>query len=208
MSGCHDHGCSTDPSHDPAYRRVLWLALGLNAAMFLVELSAGLAAGSLSLQADALDFLGDAANYGVSLSVLGLALGWRARAALVKALSMGGFGLYVLGRAVAELFGGAAPEPITMGVVGSLALATNVGVALLLYRHRNGDSNRRSVWLCSRNDALSNIAVLFAAAGVFGTGTNWPDLAVAAVMAGLALSSAVQVARHALHELTPHPATR
>ena len=208
MSGCHDHdhGCSADLSHEPTYRRVLWWALGLNLAMFVVEIAAGLAAGSLSLQADALDFLGDALNYGVSLSVLSLALAWRARASLLKALSMGGFGIYVLGRAVVALFTGGVPEPITMGVVGSLALAVNVGVALMLYRYRNGDSNRRSVWLCSRNDALSNLAVLGAALGVFGTGSNLPDLAVAAVMAGLALSSAYQVARHARHELILHPA--
>jgi len=206
MSACHDHGCGAELAHDAGYRRILWIALCLNAAMFLVELAAGLAAGSLSLQADALDFLGDAANYGVSLSVLSLALAWRARAALVKALSMGSFGFYVLGRAAAELFGGTPPEPITMGAVGTLALATNLGVALLLYRHRNGDSNRRSVWLCSRNDALSNLAVLLAALGVFGTGSNLPDLAVAAVMAGLALSSAYQVARHARGELVPQPA--
>lgn len=203
MSGCHDHlhGCAGETSQDPAYRRVLWIALGLNAAMFLVELAAGLAAGSLSLQADALDFLGDAANYGVSLSVLGLALAWRARAALLKALSMGAFGVYVLARAGWALFDGTVPEPMTMGVVGALALATNVGVAAMLYRHREGDSNRRSVWLCSRNDALSNIAVMLAAAGVFGTGSNWPDLAVACVMACLALSSAIQVTRQAAGEL-------
>lgn len=203
MTGRHDqhHGCASDVSHDPAYRRVLWIALGLNAAMFLVELSAGLAAGSLSLQADALDFLGDAANYGVSLSVLGLALAWRARAALLKALSMGAFGVYVLARAGWSLVDGTVPEPLTMGAVGALALVTNIGVAAMLYRHRDGDSNRRSVWLCSRNDALSNIAVMLAAAGVFGTGSNWPDLAVACVMACLALSAAIQVTRQAVGEL-------
>ncbi|WP_119418171.1 cation transporter [Desertibaculum subflavum] len=202
MSACCDHGHDhgPPPSSD-RYRLILWVALIANAAMFVVELAAGLAAGSVSLQADALDFFGDAANYAVSLAVLGMALAWRARASLVKSASMAAFGIWVLGQAAFNLATGVVPEPMTMGVVGTAALAVNIGVALLLYRYREGDSNMRSVWLCTRNDALGNIAVLAAALGVFGTGAGWPDLIVAGAMAALALTSSVQVTRHALQEL-------
>ena len=203
-AGCchHDHGHDHGPGPSAGrYRTILWIALVANAAMFVIELAAGLAAGSVSLQADALDFFGDAVNYGVSLAVLGMALAWRARASLLKSLSMALFGVWVLGRAGLNLATGVVPEPMTMGVVGTAALAVNIGVALLLYRYREGDSNMRSVWLCTRNDALGNIAVLAAALGVFGTGAGWPDLIVATVMALLALSSSVQVTRHALQEL-------
>lgn len=183
------------------YRRVLWVALLLNAAMFGVELVAGWQAGSLSLLADAIDFAGDALNYGVSLAVLAAALQWRARAAVLKALSMMGFGLYVLGSAVWALWHGQPPEPLTMGVVAALALVTNVGVAAMLYAFREGDANMRSVWLCSRNDAIGNVAVMLAAAGVFGTGAAWPDLLVAGLMAALALHGGWQVLRLARGEL-------
>jgi Co/Zn/Cd efflux system component len=189
------------PSASPDYRRVLWIALIVNAVMFAVEAGAGLAAGSVSLQADALDFLGDAANYGLSLSVLSLALVWRARAALVKGISMGLFGIWVIGAAIANVLGDAMPHAPTMGVVGFLALIANVGVALMLYRYREGDANMRSVWLCTRNDAIGNAAVMVAALGVFGTGTLWPDIAVAAVMASLALSASYLTIRSALAEL-------
>lgn len=184
-----------------AYRRVLWIALFVNAAMFAIEAVAGMAAGSVSLQADALDFFGDAANYALSLSVLSLALVWRARAALVKGVSMGLFGVWVLGAGAYNVVAGATPSAITMGAVGFLALVANVGVATMLYRYREGDANMRSVWLCSRNDAIGNAAVMVAALGVFGTGTLWPDIAVAAVMAGLALSAAVETVRSAALEL-------
>ena len=203
-AGCchHDHGHDHGEAQSIGrYRTILWIALIANAAMFVIELGAGLAAGSVSLQADALDFFGDAANYGVSLAVLGMALAWRARASLLKSVSMALFGVWVLGRAALNLATGVVPEPITMGVVGTAALVVNIGVALLLYRYREGDSNMRSVWLCTRNDALGNLAVLAAAFGVFGTGAGWPDLIVASVMALLALSSSAQVARHALQEL-------
>jgi len=207
MTGCceHDHG-APPATEDHAYRRVLWIALVLNAAMFVVEIAAGLASGSASLKADAVDFLGDAANYGVSLFVLGAAAGWSSRAALLKGISMAAFGLYVLGDAAVKMFTGIVPEPLTMGIVGTAALAVNVGVAVLLYRHRDGDANRRSVWLCTRNDTISNIAVLLAASGVVASGTGWPDFAVAAVMAGLALTSARSIIFHALDELR-RPAT-
>ena len=199
---CHDHASSApSAAADRPYRRVLWLALVLNAAMFVVEIGAGAAAQSVALWADALDFLGDAATYGITLVVLGMAIRWRARAALLKGASMGLFGLWVIGAAASNALAGTVPEAPVMGLIGLLALAVNVGVAIMLYRHRGGDANRRSVWLCSRNDALGNIAVVLAAAGVAGTGTGWPDIAVAAVMAALALSSSVLVIRQAMGEL-------
>ncbi len=201
----HHHGPALAPGAPvPAgYRAALWIALALNAGMFALEIGAGLASGSVSLLADAIDFFGDAANYGVSLAVLSFAVVWRTRTALLKAASMIVFGLAVGAHALWSAFAGATPEPVTMGAVGLLALAVNVGVALLLYRFRDGDANMRSVWLCTRNDAIGNLAVLGAAVGVFGTGTRWPDLAVAGVMAGLALTAGVSVWRHARRELAP-----
>jgi Co/Zn/Cd efflux system component len=184
---------------------VLWTALVINVVMFVVELAAGLRADSVSLLADAVDFFGDALNYGVSLLVLGMALRWRARAALLKGLTMGIFGVLVLGKSAWTIASGSVPEPITMGAIGSLALLANVSVALMLYAWREGDANMRSVWLCSRNDAISNLAVMAAAVGVFGTGSAWPDLAVAAVMAVLALTAARSVLAQARLELQPDP---
>lgn len=202
---CHTDTCSTETAAnaalDPRWRRALWIALVVNAAMFVVELAAGLQAGSVSLLADAIDFAGDAVNYGLSLAVLSMAVVWRSRAAWIKGASMFGYGLFVLGKAAWVLRSGSVPEPLTMGAVAFAAMLANVGVAVLLYTWRNGDANMRSVWICSRNDALSNVAVMLAAAGVFGTGSAWPDLAVAAVMAGLALTGGAQVMRHARSEL-------
>lgn len=191
------------PPDRPAYRRVLWIALAVNAAMFVAELVAARASGSVSLLADSIDFFGDAGNYALSLAVVGMALGVRARVALFKALCMGGFGVFVLGMALWRLRGGEPPQSLTMGAVGFVALLANAGVALLLYRFRTGDANMRSVWLCSRNDALGNLAVMLAALGVFGTGSAWPDLAVAGIMATLALTGAASVVRHAREELRP-----
>lgn len=189
------------PHNDPRWRRVLWLALAINAAMFAVEMVAAFAADSRALQADSLDFLGDAANYAISLAVAGMALAWRARAALAKAATMLAFGVWVLGSAIHGSLAGANPQAETMGTIGGLALAANVLVALMLFRYRSGDANMRSVWVCSRNDALGNIAVLGAALGVFGTGQAWPDLAVAAIMAGLAIWGSLEVFRQARQEL-------
>lgn len=203
---CHGH-CSHDapPAESivnlARYRRVLWTALALNAAMFFVELLAGAQAGSLSLLADAIDFAGDALNYGVSLAVLASALAFRAKAAAIKALSMMGFGVYVLGNALWSLWHGAPPNALTMGAVALLALAVNVGVAVMLYAFREGDANMRSVWLCSRNDAIGNVAVMLAALGVFGTGSAWPDLLVAGLMAALALNGGWAVWRQARREM-------
>ncbi len=187
--------------NDPRWRRVLWIALIANLAMFAVEIGTGVASDSRALQADALDFLGDAANYAISLGVAGMALAWRARAALAKGLTMFSFGLWVAGSAVWALTAGSAPEPVTMGLVGIVALLVNVAIAIMLYRYRSGDANMRSVWICSRNDAIGNIAVLAAALGVFGTGSAWPDLLVAAIMAALAIVGGWQVIREASSEL-------
>ncbi len=197
-SDCH----APDPQRGNAgYRRVLWAVLAINAAMFFIEIGAGLAAGSASLQADALDFLGDAGNYAISLIVVGMALRYRATAALVKGATMGLFGLWVVGVTVWLGAQGTLPQAFTMGGVGVAALVANAASFALLWVYRTGDANMRSAWICTRNDVMGNIAVLGAALGVFGTGSGWPDLVVAAVMACLALQGAAVVVRQALGEL-------
>ncbi|OCK59528.1 cation transporter [Bradyrhizobium sp. LMTR 3] len=190
---------------NPAYRRVLWVVLGINAAMFLAEVGAGLAAGSASLQADALDFLGDAGNYAISLFVVGMALRYRASAALAKGATMGAFGLWVIAMAIWHAAQGTLPSAFTMGAIGVMALAANVASFGLLWAYRNGDANMRSAWICTRNDVLGNLAVLLAALGVFGTGTGWPDVIVASCMAGLALQGAFVVVRQSAGELKAQP---
>ena len=206
MSAC-DCGtaCRTAPTH-PGYRRALWVALVLNALMFGVELVSSFKAESVSLLADAIDFLGDAGNYAVALFVLGLAPVWRSRSALWKGWVMAGYGVFVLARSAWQWTAGIVPEPFIMTGVSLLALAVNLGVAALLYVHRMGDAQARSVWLCSRNDALGNLAVILAAGGVWATGEGWPDIAVALVLGGLGLSSGVSVIRHARAELRTQPA--
>jgi Co/Zn/Cd efflux system component len=186
---------------DVRYRRVLWAVLAINVAMFAIEVAAGLAAGSASLQADALDFLGDAGNYAISLFVVGMALRYRATAALLKGATMGVFGLWVLGVTAWHIWHGTLPEALTMGAVGTAALLANAASFGLLWAYRAGDSNIRSAWICARNDVLGNLAVLLAALGVFGTGTGWPDLIIAGAMAVLALQGAALVVKHALSEL-------
>jgi Co/Zn/Cd efflux system component len=198
-----DNCCDPIPGQlqDPRYRRVLWFALVINAAMFMIEALAGLSAGSVSLQADALDFFADAGNYGITLFVIGMTLRYRALAALMKGATMGVFGVWVIGATIWQAVHGALPRAGTMGTVGFFALAANAVVFAMLWAYRSGDSNRRSVWLCSRNDVIGNLAVLLAALGVFGTGTGWPDFVVAAVMAVFALQGAWRVIRLALVEL-------
>ena len=202
MAGCGECCAVTQAPNDRRWRRALWIALGINAGMFAGEMAAGLAANSQALQADALDFFGDAANYAISLGVAGMALVWRARAALVKGATLGLLGLYVLVTTIWAVWSGNLPRAEWMGGVGLLALATNGAVALMLYRFRAGDANMRSVWICSRNDAIGNVAVVLAAAGVFGTGTPWPDLIVAGVMAALGISGGFQIVLQARAELT------
>ena len=190
-----------DKKRDAAYRRVLWTVLAINAAMFAVEVVAGLAAGSASLQADSLDFLGDAANYTISLLVVGMALRYRAGAALAKGATMGMFGVWVVETVIWHILHGTLPSAFAMGTVGAAALVANAASFGLLWAYRHGDANMRSAWICTRNDVLGNLAVLLAAAGVFGTGTGWPDIVVATIMSLLAIQGAVVVVRHASGEL-------
>ena len=202
MSHDHDHCHVPPPPRDNlSYRRVLWIALVANVVMFGVEVVASAFSGSTALAADAADFLGDSANYALSLGALAVGGAWLSRVALLKGAAMSVYGIAVLAYAAWRAWLGVPPEAMTMGVVGLLALAVNLGVALLLYRFREGDANMRSVWLCTRNDVIANLLVLVAAAGVVGTGTVWPDVAVAAILAVLGLSSGRIVIRQALAEL-------
>lgn len=199
MAGCCDHDVRFD-GVSGTYKRRLWLVIAINAAMFAVEMSAGQAAQSQALKADALDFLGDALTYGLSLAVIGMALRLRATAALVKGLSLMAMGLWVLGSTLYHVLYIGMPEAGIMGGIGFLALAANVASVLLLMAYKDGDANVRSVWLCSRNDAIGNVAVMLAALGVWGSGTGWPDLIVAGLMAALFVNSSVQIIRQSLQE--------
>lgn len=200
--GCCSPACSTETRRvGPRYRRVLQIALVANALMFVIEFVLGWQADSVALVADAVDFAGDAANYGISLAVLSMAVVWRSRAALIKGLSMGTYGAFVAIHAMWNLTMGTVPEPMTMGVVGILALLVNVGIAVMLYAYREGDANMRSVWLCSRNDAIGNVAVIIAAVAVDRLHAGWPDAVIALFMGALALWSAWSVVRQARGEL-------
>ena len=199
MAGCCNHNARFD-GMSADYRRRLWAVIALNGAMFLVEMAAGHAARSQALQADALDFLGDAMTYGLSLAVIGASVRVRTNAAMLKGASLLLMGLWVFGSTIWRVFVLGMPEAQIMGGIGVLALAANLASVLLLMRYKDGDANVRSVWLCSRNDAIGNIAVMLAGVGVWYTGTGWPDLAVAGLMAGLFLSSASQIFRQALAE--------
>ena len=198
---CTSCAADTPPANAPRWRLALWIALAVNLGMFFVEIVAGVTAGSQALLADALDFLGDAANYAISLGVAGMVLAWRARAALLKGWTLALLGLWVLGSTIWSIWSGVPPEAHLMGAVGVAALIANAAVAVMLYRFRSGDANMRSVWICSRNDAIGNVAVVAAAAGVFGTGSAWPDLVVAGIMAGLGLWGGWQIIRQAQSEL-------
>ncbi len=198
MGAGHDHtfeGLSAD------YKRRLWLVIAINAAMFVVEMTAGALAGSQALQADALDFLGDTTTYGISLAVIGASLRARSIAAFVKGISLTLMGLWVLGSTIYHVVVLSLPRAEVMGVVGFLALAANVASVLILMRYRDGDANVRSVWLCSRNDAIGNVIVMIAALAVWGTATKWPDLIVAGIMAGLFLWSSFQILTQAMREM-------
>ena len=184
----------------PKFKKALWIALIINLAMFLIEVFGGMYANSSALWADALDFAGDSMNYAISLAVIGMSLYWRATVALLKGWTMLLFGIFVLIKAGYAYSQGIVPEAMTMGVIGVAALVANVVVAVILYAFREGDSNMQSVWLCSRNDAIGNLAVIFAAVGVFGTGSIYPDLVVALIMAGLGISSGHSVIKNASAE--------
>jgi len=202
MNTCNEcNAASVGRSDDPLFRKVLWVALWVNFVMFLIEIIAGYLGDSISLQADALDFFADAANYAVSLFVLGMALYIRALAAFIKGIMMGLIGIWVLGNAFYRIYMVSQPEAMIMGSIAVLALLSNVSVAILLYRYREGDANMRSVWLCSRNDAIGNVAVLIAATGVAATSTHWPDLIVAMIVAALGLSAAYQITLQSWREM-------
>lgn len=199
--GCGSCGTAKFDGTSAAYRRILWTVVAINVAMFLVEMVAGALAGSQALHADALDFLGDSVTYGLSLWAIGKPPAWRARTAMVKGFSLAAFAAWVLGSTIYQMFVMTTPEPQLMGGVAALAFGANLLSVLLLMRYRNGDANVRSVWLCSRNDMIGNVAVAVAALGVWGTASGWPDLIVAGIMAALFLSSAVQIIRQARGEL-------
>ncbi|WBU59350.1 cation transporter [Paracoccus albus] len=199
MSGCCGHDAKFD-GVSADYKRRLWIVIALNAVMFGVEMFAGHAARSQALQADALDFLGDALTYGISLAVIGASLRVRSIAAMAKGISLLAMGLWVFGSTIWRVFFTAVPEANIMGIIGFMALAANLASVMLLVQYKDGDANVRSVWLCSRNDAIGNVAVMVAALGVWGTATGWPDVIVAIIMAGLFLSSAFQIIRQSLAE--------
>lgn len=200
--------CGSDAKFDGVsneFKRALWAVIAINGAMFFIEMAAGVFAGSKALQADALDFLGDTATYALSLYVIGMPLKVRATAALAKGLSLGAMGLWVFGSTAYQVLVLGVPSAEIMGGIGLLALIANLVSVWLLMRFKDGDANVRSVWLCSRNDAIGNVAVILAAVGVWLTGTAWPDLIVAGLMAGLFLWSSVQIIRQALAELSSNP---
>lgn len=198
--GCCDHDIKFD-GMSTGFKRALWIVIAINGVMFFVEMAAGALSGSQALKADALDFLGDTVTYAMSLIVIGMSLKVRATAALFKGLSLAAMGVWVLGTTAYQVLVLGVPDAPVMGIIGLLALAANMASVLVLMRYKDGDANVRSVWLCSRNDAIGNVAVMLAAGGVYFTGTAWPDLAVAGLMAGLFLWSALQIIKQALDEL-------
>ena len=199
MAGCCGHGARFD-GMSADYRRRLWIVIAINAVMFGMEMTAGKIAGSQALQADALDFFADAVTYGISLAGIGASLTVRAGAAVAKGLSLLLMGLWGFGSTLYQVFVAGVPGAHVMGAIGALALLANLASVAFLLPYKDGDANVRSVWLCSRNDAIGNVAVMVAALGVWGTATGWPDLIVAGLMAGLFLTSAVQILRQALAE--------
>lgn len=201
MAGC---GCDEKLQFDGLsdhFKRVLWIVIAINVVMFLVEITASVISGSMALRADALDFLGDSITYTITLLAIGHSLRWRASAALFKGLTLLGLGLWVLGSTLYRVYVLGVPNELIMGSVAMAAFCANLVSALLLLKYRNGDSNIRSVWLCSRNDALNNLAVILAAGAVYLTQSHWPDLVIAFVMATLFIHSAYLIIRQALAEL-------
>jgi Co/Zn/Cd efflux system component len=197
---CHDKACELDALRGRQSATLKWV-LGINAAMFVVELAAGLMSGSLSLLADSLDMLGDALVYGFSLYVVARGARMKARAALLKGGIMAAFGLFVLGQVIYKILFPQLPVFEAIGAVGLLALVANSICFILLWKHRAEDINMSSVWLCSRNDIIANVSVLFAAAGVWFTHSGWPDILVGLALAVLFLRSALFVLRGAVAEL-------
>lgn len=190
-ASCGHHTSFDGVSAD--YKRRLWAVIAINTVMFGVEMTAGQVAQSQALQADALDFAADALTYGISLAVIGAAIKIRSTVAMAKGISLLLMGIWVFGTTLYRVIDIGVPEAGVMGAIGFLALLANLASVLILVKYKDGDANVRSVWLCSRNDAIGNIAVMIAAVGVWGMSTGWPDLIVAGIMAGLFLSSSVQI---------------
>ncbi len=197
--GCHD-GVPVFDGVDSRYKAVLWSVIAINGVMFFVEMIAGQLAGSQALKADALDFLGDTITYWLSLAVIGASLKTRASAALFKGASLSLMAVWVFASTLYHTLILGLPSPELMGGIGFLALAANLASVLLLMGYKDGDANVRSVWLCSRNDAVGNVAVMGAGLLVFATASPWPDLVVAAIMAGIFLTSSVQILGQAWRE--------
>ncbi len=197
------HTCGDALLH--ARRRILWLVLAINATMFVVEVISGWFARSTALTADAVDFFGDSFTYALTLFVLVRSASWKSGAALAKAALMGLFGLGVLAATAYHAIVPILPDAVVISTVGTVALAANVVCAVLLFRYRGDDVNMRSVWLCSRNDAISNILVICAGLGVFATATAWPDIAVGAIVASLSLSAAWSIVRQVRGTSRPAP---
>jgi Co/Zn/Cd efflux system component len=201
MAGCHQGACAPFDGAAAGYRRALIAVIAINASMLAIEIAGGIGARSQALLADALDFAGDTLTYAMTLWAIGRPLATRATAALVKGASLAVMALWVLGSTAWRVLVTGVPVAEVMGAIGLLALAANLASVMILLRWRAGDANVRSVWLCSRNDAIGNLAVIAAAAGVWATASAWPDLAVAAAMAALFLGSSLRITRQALGEL-------
>lgn len=198
---CCEHHIDEEELKVSNFRKVLWIVFVINLLMFVVEFGTAFFARSVSLQADALDFMADAMTYGVTLLVLGSSLRMRASVAMLKGVSMGVLGIWIFARTFANAQDAIVPLAGVMGTVGLVALVANAVSALLLYKFRSGDSNMRSIWLCSRNDAIGNIAIMIAASGVFAMNSGWPDFIVAILMATLSTVASFQIIRHASAEL-------
>ena len=203
MDDCDSCGAKAVAAADsPAYVRVLWLVVVLNAAMFVAGVFVALTGGSVSVRSDLLDFLGDAVATGIALLLVGRSARVRGIASLWQGIALGALGLFALGSAALRAFSGGVPEPLGMGVYGFLGLCVNVGAAVMLLKHRKGDANVRAVWLYSRNDAIGNLAVLAAAGLVVLTTSRWPDVVVGVGIAALFLHSAYEIIRGARREIT------
>lgn len=199
---CQSCCSSNQPIHQsPKYKKALWIVLILNLSMFFVEIVMGIKSGSTSMLSDSLDFLGDSANYLISLIVLPMALSYRAKASMVKGLTMGIFGLFILITTIYRAFYGEIPSYSEMSIVGFLALLVNVSAVLVLLKFRDGDSNVRSVWVCSRNDAIGNVAVILAGIAVYFFQSKYPDLIVAFILAFLALRASQEIIKRAWVEV-------
>jgi len=205
-ANCSGGSCSTKfDGMSASFKRALWIVIAINGGMFLVEMMAGFKGQSMALKADALDFLGDSVTYAISLWAIGQALAVRAKVAWLKGVSLGLMAVLVLGATLYRVFVQVTPDETIMGSIAIMALAANVVSVLVLMKYRDGDANVRSVWLCSRNDAIGNLAVIFAASLVYYTRSPWPDITVALLMASLFLNSASQIFTQAQDELKEAP---